>query len=242
MKVVSPYRPFPPESAAHLRLGAFDWIAALRMLCESVRVSCGCQTYALTDVDTTLPVPMHAYVTRERRLMLWILEVSLRYLQSSDFNEDTVMVSPDMLVFHPLAPHFTADLGILVRTGKFSGKRPVLNSVQWWAYAAKERLTLWYAAALAYARRLPDNVIVWGADTEPFVRLLAPLERGAVATRGSLSVAFLPCEDIVEAFRTRDALSTPMLPPTRAVVDFRYARKQFLRQYFDATIGLAVRA
>ena len=57
MRVVSPYRPFVPESGSHQALGPFDWVGALGMLRTSVRVACGCETYALTDVDTTLPGP-----------------------------------------------------------------------------------------------------------------------------------------------------------------------------------------
>lgn len=244
MRVVSPYRPFPAESDPHRALGQFDWVEAARMLRVSVTQACGCETVVLTDVDTSLPVPTFAYATTERRLMLWILEVSRAYLASDQFDQDTVMVSPDMLVFQPLSTHFRADLGILVRTGKFSETRPVLNSVQWWAHAAKPQLVAWYDAALAFAQRLPQDVIVWGADTEPFVHLLAPLERDAVGQRGDLSVAFLPCEGIVEPLMTCDVealrLGLPVPPPAAAVVDFRYSRKRYMADYFSATVGATV--
>lgn len=244
MRVVSPFRPFPAESDPHRALGPFDWVEALRMLRASVLQACDCETVALTDVDTVLPVPAFAYETAERRLMLWILEVSRAYLASDQFDQDTVMVSPDMLVFQPLAPYFRADLGILVRTGKFSDTRPVLNSVQWWAHAAKPQLVAWYDEALAFAKRLPLDVITWGADTEPFVHLLAPLERDTVSQRGDLSVAFLPCEGIVEPLMTSNVealrLGLPVPLPAAAVVDFRYNRKRYMADYFSATVGATV--
>lgn len=244
MRVVTPFRPFAPESHAHRLLGPFDWIGAMRMLRTSVSLACDCDTVAITDVDTDLPVPSFQFHTVERRLMLWILEVSRAYLASDLFNCNTVMVSPDMLVYGPLEPYFTADLGILVRTGKFAQKRPVLNSVQWWAPAAKDRLVAWYDDALAYAKHLQEDSIVWGADTEPFEHLLAPLERECIAMRGNLSVAFLPCESIVEAMQTSDATrlhAERPIVPSCAVVDFRYGRKRLMADYFDATIGQVVR-
>jgi hypothetical protein len=61
MKIVSPFRPFPPESSAHRKLGPFDWVGALQMLGTSARASCDCATFALTDVDTDLPVPAYQY-------------------------------------------------------------------------------------------------------------------------------------------------------------------------------------
>lgn len=243
MRVVTPFRPFAAESQAHQLLGPFDWIGAMRMLRTSVALACGCETVAITDVDTDLPVPSFQFHTVERRLMLWILDVSRAYLKSDLFNCDTVMVSPDMLVYRPLAPYFKADLGILVRTGKFAAERPVLNSVQWWSHAAKDRLVAWYDQALAYAKGLPEDSIVWGADTEPFERLLAPIERETIAQRGDLSVAFLPCESIVEALRTSAATRVEdarSVVTACAVVDFRYGRKRMMADYFDATIGQAV--
>lgn len=242
MRVVTPFRPFPAESQAHQMLGPFDWVGAIQMLRASVERSCGCDTVTLTDVDTELPVPTFQFVTEERRLMLWILEVSRAYLASDWFDQDTVMVSPDMLVYQPLSPYFMADLGILVRGGKFAEHRPVLNSVQWWAHAAKDRLVAWYDAAIAYARQLPESSIIWGADTEPFEQLLAPLVRGTVSRRGRLSVAFLPCEEIVEALRTRDHIGATLPAPSVPVVDFRYNRKRFMREYFNATFQSEVRA
>ncbi len=243
MRVVTPFRPFPAESQAHQQLGPFDWIGAIQMLSASVERSCGCETVTLTDVDTELPVPTFKFVTAERRLMLWILEVSRAYLASDRFDQDTVMVSPDMLVYQPLAPHFTADLGILVRAGKFTEHRPVLNSVQWWSHAAKDRLVAWYDRAIDFARGLSDDLIQWGADTEPFVGLLAPIDREVIGLRGDLRVAFLPCESIVTPLMTGDvnALQYGLsLKPTTAVVDFRYGRKQWMADYFNATMGSAV--
>jgi hypothetical protein len=82
VRVVTPFRPFEPESREHLELGPFDWIGAIGMLRASVERSCHCETVAVTDVDTTLPGPTFQYATTHRRLMLWILDVSLRYLES----------------------------------------------------------------------------------------------------------------------------------------------------------------
>lgn len=241
MKIVSPYRPFPRESIEHQHVGPFDWIAALRLLRASVRRSCRCETYALTDVDTVLPVPAHTYATTERRLMLWILEVSLRYLESPDFDEDTVMISPDMLVYGDLRPGFVdSDLGILVRDPRRFPLRPILNSVQWWSVAAQDGLIAFYRQVLALAATLPEDVIRWGADSDPFRRLLAPLTIGP-HDHGGLRVTLIAAGTWVESFSSanmrRLEQQVPVKWPVAPVVDFRYQRKHYLARYAAATMG-----
>jgi len=241
MKVVSAYKPFIAESAAHRALGPFDWVAALQMLRASVTHSCGCQTFALTDLGTALPVPTHHYATRERRLMLWILEVCLCYLRSDDFDDDTVMISPDLLVFADLGRWFRADLGVVVRPLDKYVKRPLLNQVQFWRHAAQVPLAAFYREALAIARTLPAELIEWGADTTPLVRLLSPLVVGPMS-RAGLSVYGIDRRDVLAPLSTGDiarldAGRAPARPPC-PIVDFKYLRKKRMAQYFAATFGV----
>lgn len=237
-QVVSPYRPFPAESDEHLVLGPFNWEEALGMLRASVQRSCRVKTFAITDVDTTLAVPSFQFETTERRLMLWILEVSLRYLESPQFDKDTVMISPDILVLGDLSPWFRGDLGVLVRPEEkhqLSG-RAILNQVQWWRVGAKKRLVTFYRRALALAQAMPEDVIRWGADTAPLQQLLAPLEIGLV-TRDGLAVdmihASVPMESLsgVNINRLDQGLGLLL---SRPVLDFRYTRKWHMRRVFDA--------
>jgi len=236
MKVVSPYRPFAPESTAHHELGPFDWVGALRMLTTSVERSCGCETVVLTDVDTALPLPTHAFVTTHRRLMLWMLEVAGCYLASDAFDQDTVMVCPDILVLGDLRPFFQADLGMVVRLdAKFiDSGRPLLNSVQWWAVAAKDRLVAFYREALQRAECLSDNLIRWGADTVPLVELLSPLAHG-VTTRAGLTVALFDQSEAMVPFRR--TLLEKDVDVDVPLLDFKCRRKLFMRSYFTQRFG-----
>jgi hypothetical protein len=240
MRVVAPYRPFAAESDAHKLLGAFDWVDALRMQQASVKRACKCEAVAISDVATPLPVPAKYYETRETRLMLWILEVSLRYLESNDFDRDTAMVSPDMLVFDDLRPYFRADLGVLVRSGEKYASRALLNGVQFWRHDARSRLVDFYAKALEMARALPESVITWGADTAPIVDLLSPLELG-LSDRGGLRVECLDAYLLMSPLsgtaidKLEKGIQIPR--PATPLVDFRYLRKLHMRAYFDATIG-----
>lgn len=237
MKIVAPYRPFAPESAAHLRLGPFDWIDALRMQRTTALRFCGCDTFALTDVDTDLDVPAYSYVTERRRLMLWILEVSLRYLESDDFDQDTVMVSPDILVMNDLRPWFQADLGVVVRLdSKFAqSDRPLLNSVQWWSHKAKPLLVHFYEDALAIADGLSENEIRWGADTVPLVNLLSPLQLGHFKRAGMTVVGFSP-HMVLGAYTSsmlRKAQGGFGVDRSVPLLDFKYMRKLNMREFFD---------
>lgn len=237
-QVVTPFRPFPPESDEHLLLGPFDWIGAIRMLEASVARSNGVPVITLTDIDTRLPVPSLTFITHERRLMLWILEVCLCYLESDAFDRDTAMVSPDCLVLENLQPWFRGELGIVVRTEeKHRGTgRVILNQLQFWSHAAKPRLVAFYREALRIAKGLPEDVIRWGADTEPIRQLLEPIEPGFWERQG-LAVDLIPWHEVLEPL-TRDNITRLQAGETmqvyRPVLDFRYTRKHHMAAAFDA--------
>jgi hypothetical protein len=244
LRVVSPYRPFAAESLEHQELGPFNWVGAIEMLQESVRRYCPkTEAVVITDVDTDLSVPALSFTTTERRLMLWILDVSLRYLESDAFDRDTVMVSPDMLVLGDLRPWFTADLGVLVRPEEKHQQtgRTVLNQVQWWSHAAKRSLVAFYRRALSIARTLPEDVIRWGADTEPIRQLIDPIEVG-VGARSGLRVSQIHFASVMESLSRgnidRLALGEPLVV-THAVLDFKYTRKHFMRAAFESLCGVA---
>ncbi len=243
LRVVSPYRPFVPESYAHTTLGPFDWVDALRMLRVSVARSNNCETVAITDLDTELPGPTFQYATTERRLMLWILDVALCYLRSDDFDCDTILLSPDLLVFGDLRPWMTEHFTVLMRA-KYPA-HPILNAVQFWPLQRKATLIRFYEDALTIGRSLPEGYLRWGGDTEPIRRLLAPLAPGLVIRDGHPIARLLESDEIMHALSnvmaTKLACGQVVLP-VRAILDFRFTRKQFMRRYFDATIGSAVPA
>ncbi len=232
LRVVSPYRPFVPESYAHTTLGPFDWVDALRMLRVSVARSNNCETVAITDLDTELPGPTFQYATTERRLMLWILDVALCYLRSDDFDCDTILLSPDLLVFGDLRPWMTEHFTVLMRA-KYPA-HPILNAVQFWPLQRKATLIRFYEDALTIGRSLPEGYLRWGGDTEPIRRLLAPLAPGLVIPGKIDKLGY-------KGMATKLACGQVVLP-VRAILDFRFTRKQFMRRYFDATIGSAVPA
>lgn len=243
MRIVSPYKPFRPESVEHLNLGAFDWCDALLMLEQSARRFSGCGMRAITDGETTVPVKSYRYDTTRERLMLWIIEVCLRYLESDDFDQDTVMVCPDILVLGDLRPFFQADLGLIVRfSDKHLHARPLLNSVQWWRVAAKARLVAFYGEALRIADGLSDELIRWGADTVPLLQLVEPLEPG-ILERSGLTVATIDqasaMSDFSASLLKKIELGQPFVP-SAPLLDFRYLRKHHMRSFFDTVLGSAV--
>lgn len=249
MRIVSPYRPFVPESIEHLRVGAFDWNGALKMSQASVEAVYGRGSWlAITDVDTTLPVPALKYSTTHRRLMLWIVEVCLRYLESDDFDQDTLMLSPDALLFGKVGKFFQADLGIVVRLQqKFvDSGRVILNACQCWQYAARERLIGFYKRVLAIAETLPENRIKWGADTVPLIQLLSPIIAEGVRLRDGLWVNFIEERTLMESVTEEEIAALGYGTFKRGsdlpIVDFRYTRKRFQAAYFEATIGKSVAA
>lgn len=237
MQVVSPYRPSVPESTEHHILGPFDWVGATRMLAESVRQSNGCSTYVITDEATVLPVPSIQLPTTEARLMLWILDVSLRFLESDRFDQDTVFISPDTLVLGSLEPYFVGDLGVVVRPQAKYSTRPIINSVQWWPVAAKDKLISFYQRVLAIGRTLDEPMVTWGGDSEPIRRLLMPIEAGLSRRRG-LKVQMWSMTEVMTSLLQRDmddldAGRTPQRA-TAPIVDFRYTRKRYMPAYYQA--------
>lgn len=243
MKVVTPFRPFVPESASHRKLGPFDWVGACEQLRASVTLACICDTAILTDDETPVPGLAYRYPVRETRLMLWLLDVWAQYLESDAFNDDTVMISPDSLVYADLRPYFRADLGVVVRVADKYRDKPLLNGVQFWRHAAKDRLVGLYRQALAVAKTLPEDTIRWGADTEAIHRLIAPLQSGRFE-RAGLSIDGIPRWSFLgeanHADQDRIARGLPPKAPPLPVMDFKARRKLFMADYFDATLGATV--
>lgn len=243
MRAVSPYRPFAPESLAHQELGPFDWVGAIEMLRTSVTQSNACETVVITDVDTEVSGPTFHYRTVERRLMLWILEVAHCYVHSDDFDCDTVMLSPDLLVFGSLREWMSDYFTVLMRT-RYPG-HPILNAVQFWPVTRKKTLQAFYAQALAIGRALPERYLRWGGDTEPLCQLLAPLAPGLVMREGKPLARLIESNEVLQAFTSEMGAAMERgvaVPPVRPIVDFRFLRKRFMKSYFDATIGREVAA
>ena len=244
VRIVAPFRPMVAECEHHKALPDFDWIAAIRMMRASVQQACGVSVQVLTDVDTELPFPMLRYVTHYRRLMLWYVEVCLAYLESADFDRDTIMLDSDQLVFGDLARWFepTMDLGLMVRPPpprEKNGYR-ILNGVQWWPVHAKAKLVTFYRQALAIAQALPEDKIAWGADTIALQELIQPYAIGQTVERAGLRVRQIPVDSVLERCSSEQIHrirrgQTPV--PTRDVVDFRNRRKEFMADFYAASLG-----
>jgi hypothetical protein len=245
IRVVAPFRPFPPESGHHLSLQDFDWMEALQMMAHSAAISCRCPVHAITDVDTELPIASLRYETKERRLMLWTLEACIRYLQSNDFDRDTVMLDVDQLIYRDLAPFFhkRVDLGVLIRPQEKhakTGAQPMLNGVQFWRRESQTALVKFYKKALDLAKTLPEERIVWGADTDALLMLLQPLDVTA-KDRSGVTVRMFDSSLVLESFSTpvHQAMMERGEPPwpEKAVLDFRSQRKRAMPKVYRATYG-----
>lgn len=234
----------PIQTVEHANVGPFDWVDALRMLRASGQ-RIGLETFAITTADSYLDVPAYVYPTTTDQLTVWIVEACLRYLESDDFDQNTAMLSPDMLVFKDPFRWLTADLVMASRLDPkyVDAGRPLLFGAQLWAYKAKARLITLYRRVLDVARETAAAKGMWGADIAPFLSLLAPL-KGCKTRRSGVSVTLVPyggdwLASIGSAeIAQLECRETPSWPRS-AVVDFKYKRKQFQRAYFDALLGVA---
>jgi hypothetical protein len=240
MRIVTPYRPFVPE--AHPEAPAFDWLDALRMLNVSAEVACGVRITVLTDTTTAIPDTFDVlrYPATTTRLQPWLTEIRLAYLESSAFDTDTILVSPDTLLMGDIGTVFAQafDLALLVRIHpKFEGQwKAILNTVQWWRHKAKAPLIAFYREALTIALALPEDLQVWGGDTEALRQLLEPITYGP-STRAGLAVYMLSSRTVFQSLTTAmiaqlDA-GAPMGRPHAPIFDFKYRRKAHMRQAFD---------
>lgn len=236
LKIVSPYRCITPYMPFHVELDSGWWVEALRMLRVSGQKRAGVETFALT-CDTNLPVPHYCYPTEEPLLMLWILEVSLAYMESEQFDQDTVFITPDALVIKSLDGLFSPKFDIAI-TRKPSPKfiaHPLMNGLQFWPIASREKLIAFQRTALAMARTLDDEEKRWGADTTPLVRLLGPIEEG-LYERSGMRVRIFPSLQVLRTIGSTELrqLEQGLIPEPRSVVmDFKTDRKQYMRPYFE---------
>lgn len=244
VRYVAPFLPLVPEAPHHVELADFDWAGAIGMLSRSVEIACGAPVQVITDRSADIPgleVGTLRYATERRRLMLWTLEACACYLESVDFDRDTVMLDCDQLVYRDLGKHFRpgVDLGILVRrTPKGGPGLPILNGVQFWSLKGKGRLGPFYREALRIAEGLPEADILWGADTVALERLLEPLDRG-LRRRQGLAVHLQEADEVIEALNTsqvRHLGAGRMRRPFRDVLCFRNTRKPHMRAAFEQTV------
>lgn len=236
MKVVTPYRRITPYTKYHVRLAneGFDWLDAIRMLASSAEKRSGVATYALTNEP--LSVPHYAYECGEQELMLWLLEVCACYLESEQFDQNTVCISPDSLVYRHL-DIFDGEFDIAFSCRKNSPaaeKKPLMNGAQWWSHAAKDRLAALFRECLEMARRLPEGLRRWGADTVPLLELLGPVEEG-IWSRHGITVRYLP-PGSMRTMTTTTMRKEKMGAPVR-VVDFKGWSKLLMRAYFAREYG-----
>jgi len=238
MRIVTPYRPFVAE--AHPEAPPFDWLDAIRMLTVSAERACGVPVTVLTDATTPMPFPVLRYPTTTTRLQPWLTEIRLAYLESPDFDDNTILVSPDTLLLGDIGTVFAQafDLALLVRMHpKFEGQwKAILNTVQWWRHNAKTALIAFYREALAIGVALPEDLQVWGGDTEALRQLLEPIMYGP-ATRAGLAVYMLSSRSVFQSLTTEmiaqlDA-GQPMGRPHAPIFDFKYRRKAHMRQAFE---------
>jgi hypothetical protein len=244
VRIVAPFMPLPAECAHHKALPEFDWIAAIGMMRDTAERACHCAVHVLTDVSVDLPFPLLRYTTTHRRLMLWYLEVCLAYLASEDFDQNTIMLDSDQLIFKDLGRWFEAgmDLGLLVRPPPPDPKGyAILNGVQFWPVKSQARLVAFYERALAIAQALPEEQIAWGADTIALQELIKPYEIGKTVERAGLRVKMIYADSLLERcsteqIRTIRAGAAPR--HHRDVVDFRNDRKLFMADFYAAAVGV----
>lgn len=247
IRIVAPFKPFVSECGTHtlLEREGFDWNAAIAMMIESARASCeDCPVHILTDIDTPLDFPALRYHTTSTRLMIWSIEICLRYLQSRDFDRNTVMLDCDQLIYGNLRKWFKkdpkVDIGVLVRPhGKHiePGGEPLLNGVQFWHRSGRNRLVAFYQRCLDVVQQLPEHRIAWGGDTDALRQLIEPLEIG-VTERSGATVQMWPAEDVLESWSSTHAamLDAGDVPVIRhAVLDFRALRKRHMAAMFHAS-------
>lgn len=246
IRIVAPFKRFPAECGTHVLLEreGFSWDAAIAMMVDTAQASNDCPVHILTDLDSPIAAPTLRYPTTSTRLMVWSIEVCLRYLQSKDFDRNTVMVDVDQLIFGNLRKWFRkqppVDLGVLVRPhGKHlqPGGEPLLNGVQFWHWSGRRRLVAFYQRCLEVVQQLPEDRIAWGGDTDALRSLIEPLEIGVVERSGAC-VQMWPAEDVLESWSSMHAeiLESGEVPPVRhAVLDFRSLRKRYMAPMFEAT-------
>lgn len=232
IRIVTPFKPFVPESKPHHALGAFDWLGAIEMQRHTALKSCGVESVVITDLESDVPGPALRYATTQTRLMLWILEVALRYIESDDFDRDTVMVSPDILIMSDLAKWFDGtefDIGLLTRPRK---KPRIMNSVQFWRVDGKERLIEFYRSALENGMSLRDKEITWGADTTALVNLVKPVAASGVFYRHGAAVRMIEVTQVLRSPAWWDRQIARGLEPGDFLIDFKYLSKLIMRSFF----------
>ena len=237
MKIVAPYRPMVSYTSLHIECArhGFDWIESLKMLRASGLARAGIETYAISDVE--LPVPHYRYPSKEQSLMIWMLEVSLSYLESEDFDQDTVLLGADSIVLKPFDMFGGFDIAITSRLPKFFAN-PLMNGWQLWPIASKVGLIRLFRMALDIAHGLPDEEKAWGADTKPLIMLLGPIKPGDFIRSGMRVRIFPPPMLMTLTISLMNKMRVGKKVAAGATtVDFKALAKLHMREYYEREFG-----
>ena len=126
-------------------LGNSDYVPLIDMAFASAR-KFGYKTVLVTDAGAT-----------KETLMPWILAAQKKFIDSDDFDGNSVLFSPDCLINRPLEPVFDFDFDLGVTSG-FNPDYPINNGVIYLKHQCKEKLSkLWgemVARCLTYSPEL----------------------------------------------------------------------------------------
>lgn len=233
-RIVSPFRPFKPESEEHINLGPFDWLRAMNMLKISAQYCAHTEVVVLTDEKSHIGLPAFRYKPRCNRLMPWILDVSLAYLESEEFDRDTWFISPDMMVMKELDNIVPAHADLMLLS--HNEHLPIINHTQFWRHKAKKKLIKFFRQCYERSLKLSEDHLRWGADTEPFINFLdpVPLDGGSKKYQG-LNIHFLPRASI--ALRVNERVLNKGSGHWQSfpvpIAEFTYGRKKHMDCFFE---------
>lgn len=180
--------------------------------------------YKTISVGDFSDCDIHMPFVQDMPLMNWILAAQKHYIDSPEFDCNTVLFSPDALINRPLEEVFSQDFdaAFTIRDNK---KYPINNGVIFIKPDNKRGLTRFWQSCLDICALYPPEIQGWYGDQKA---LWDACEAGYDCACG-IKKAFLPC-DQYNASPVNGRIDKVMLT-SAFIIHLKGRRKEMMKQY-----------
>ncbi len=169
----------------------------------------------------------HAYINDDKMpLMLWILEAQKAYLESKEFNCNSLFFSPDALIIKPIHDKFTGfDLAVTLNEQQ-PNEFALNNGVIFINPKNKDKLIKLWKDAIEICRNYRPELQEWGGDQKALHDAL----KAADWKPYGLSVDKLNCKDFNAPLSKTDPIVDRNILAQAHIIHFKGKRKSKMQQ------------
>lgn len=209
----------------YLHRGDDTYLNLIDMAFASAKAQ-GYETVLVGNIDAG-DIKMNFPADREPLLMNWVLAAQHHYINSSLFDCDTVIFSPDALITQPLESIFALNFDMAF-TNRDHKRWPINNGVIYLRPHRRQKIAAWWREAMQKCKEYDEETQNWFGDQQALHDLYVQGNHH----RLGLQVALLPCSNFNASPASGEKLDTNLLK-SAYIVHMKGKRKDMMQRYWD---------